>query len=212
MAFKYSNLKSQSPPERSIDGRFTIHASAPTDIWRKPPNLDVFDAPIIYKAIPISTFKSARVSATGDWKTLYDQGGMVLVLPPNRSSPGGQKRWIKAGIEFYGNKPRMSVVAADLWADWSLLPLSAADEEAGKMTVDMEREQEEDGSWGSVLRISLVGEGGEKMPIREVTWAFHDVDESVEMWVGMMAAKPTKDKREELVVTLEGFAIQSRDN
>ena len=105
----------------------------------------------------------------------------------------------------------MSVVAADQWADWSLLPLSEADEKDGKMTVEMEREQEKDGSWGSVLRILLVGENGEKMPIREVTWAFHDVDESEEMWVGMMAAKPTKDEREELIVTLEGFAIQYRD-
>ena len=209
MAFKSANISSETPPERSIEGKFTIRASAPTDIWHKPPDLDVFDAPILYKPLPISTFKSARVSATGDWKTLYDQGGMVLVLPPSKS--GGQRRWIKAGIEFYGNKPRMSVVAADQWADWSLLPLSEADEKDGKMTVEMEREQEKDGSWGSVLRILLVGENGEKMPIREVTWAFHDVDESEEMWVGMMAAKPTKDEREELIVTLEGFAIQYRD-
>ena len=209
MAFKYANIPSHSPPERSIEGKFTLRASAPTDIWRKPPNLDVFNAPIIYKSLLISDFKSARISATGDWKTLYDQGGMVLVLPPSKS--GTQKRWVKAGIEFYGNKPRMSVVAADKWADWSLLPLSAADEKAGKMTVEMEREQEEDGSWGSVLRILLVGEDGEKMPIREITWAFHDVDESEEMWVGMMAAKPTADEREELVVTLEGFEIEFRD-
>lgn len=39
----------------------------------------------------------------------------------------------------------MSVVAADEWADWSLLPLSKEDEAKGSMTVAFERE-EEDGS------------------------------------------------------------------
>lgn len=86
---------------------------------------------MISKSIRSSSFKSARVSASGEWNTLYDQGGLVLVFPPKK--PGTQKRWIKTGIEFYNNKPKMSVVAADEWADWSLLPLSAGDERAGKM-------------------------------------------------------------------------------
>jgi len=185
----------------------SLRATAPTDIWRKPPNLDVFNAPIISKSIPISSFKSIRVSASGEWSTLYDQGGLVLVLPAKKS--GTQKRWVKTGIEFYNNKPRMSVVAADEWADWSLLPLSAEDERAGKMRVEMERELE-DGVWNSVLRISLVDEKVGKIPIREVTWAFHDLDEEAEMIVGVYAAKPTKDDRDELLVNFEGFEIQYR--
>jgi regulation of enolase protein 1 (concanavalin A-like superfamily) len=113
--------------------------------WRKPPNIDNFTAPIIYNTIPISTFSSARVTAKGPWETLYDQGGLFLVLPPKKG--GTQKRWVKSGIEFYQGKPMMSVVAADEWADWSLLPLGKEDEEKGSMTVEFEREKEEDGSW-----------------------------------------------------------------
>lgn len=133
----------------------------------------------------------------------------MLLLPPKKGST--QKRWVKTGIEFYQEKPCMSVVGADEWADWSLLPLSAADETAGKMTVEMERDVEKDGSYGSVLRILLVGAGGVKFPIREITWAFHDCDESEEMWVGVFAAKPTKDENKELVVTFEGFEVETRD-
>lgn len=188
-------------------GKTSLRATAPTDIWRKPPNLDVFNAPIISKSIPISSFKSVRVSASGEWKTLYDQGGLVIVLPAKKS--GTQKRWVKTGIEFYHEKPRMSVVAADEWADWSLLPLSSEDERDGKMTVEMEREKE-DGAFNSVLRISLVDEKGVKMPIREVTWAFHDLNEDDEMVVGVYAAKPTKDDAEELLVNFEGFEIEYR--
>jgi uncharacterized protein len=118
---------------------------------------------------------------------------------------------VKCGIEFYNSVPRMSVVAADEWADWSLLPLSGADEAAGRMTVEVERERKTDGKWGTVLRIYLVDTERGKMPIREVTWAFHGVDEEEEMWVGVFAAKPTKDERDGLVVTFEGFEIETRE-
>lgn len=211
MAYKHANLPPNSTPPNPIpDGHFQIHTPAPTDIWRKPPGHDVFNAPMTYKALPISSFKRARVTATGDWKTLYDQGGLVLVLPAKKA--GAQKRWVKCGIEFYNDVPRMSVVAADEWADWSLSPLSGADEAAGRMTVEAERDQKGDGSWGSVLRISLVDqERGRMMPIREITWAFHDLDEAEEMWVGVFAAKPTRDERDELVVNFEKFEIETRE-
>jgi hypothetical protein len=45
--------------------------------------------------------------------------------------------------------------------------ISSEDESAGKMTTEIERERERaDGVWGSVLRISLEDEKGDKMPIR----------------------------------------------
>jgi regulation of enolase protein 1 (concanavalin A-like superfamily) len=212
IAFKFlveiSSSKSSFSSLLTPGGKVTLSATAPTDIWRKPPYLDVFTAPVISKSLPISSFKRVQVSVTGEWSTLYDQGGLIFVLPAKKS--GTQKRWIKTGIEFYHNKPCMSVVAADEWADWSLSLLSPEKERAGKMMVEMERERE-DGIWGSVLRISLVNEKGDKMPIREVTWAFHDLDEDDEILVGVYAAKPTKDERNELLVNFEGFEIEYRD-
>lgn len=131
------------------------------------------------------------------------------MLPPKKGST--QKRWVKSGIEYYQDKPMMSVVAADEWADWSLLPLSTkGDERTGSMTVEFEREQEEDGSFGPVLRVLLLGRFGIKTPIREITWAFHDVDESEEIEVGIFAAKPTEDKREFLTVEFEDFVVETR--
>jgi len=107
----------------------------------------------------------------------------------------------------------MSVVAADEWADWSLLPLSTKGEEkSGSVSVEFEREQEEDGSWGSVLRVLLVGRFGVKTPIREVTWAFWDVDESQDLEIGFYAAKPMKDEREWLTVEFEDFTVETRED
>ncbi|KAF4612835.1 hypothetical protein G7Y89_g15537 [Cudoniella acicularis] len=208
MEFKHANILPSKAPSPNPDGTFTLSTTAPTDIWRIPPTRDDFNAPIIYLSIPVSSFKSARVTAQGAWKTQYDQGGLVVVLPPKKGS--AQKRWVKTGIEFYNGKPRMSAVAATESADWSLLPLSAEDEAAGKMTVEIERDQE-DGTWGNTLRILYAAAGGEKIAIRELPWAFYDLDESEEMWVGMFAAKPTVDENKELVVNFEGFAVEKRD-
>lgn len=61
------------------------------------------------------------------------------------------------------------------------------------------------------MKVYLVDEEPGSMPIREITWVFHDLDENEEMWVGVFAAKPTKDEREDLVVNLEGFEIKFRD-
>ncbi|TVY56883.1 Uncharacterized protein LCER1_G003079 [Lachnellula cervina] len=210
MELKTENLiPENSSPGPDKNGTFNLLAVSPTDIWRKPPKIDNFNAPIIYHSIPISSFKSAHVTAKGEWLTLYDQGGLFLVLPPKKGSE--QKRWIKSGVEFYQGKPMMSVVAADEWADWSLLSLATRGEERnGSVTVEFEREQEEDGSWGSVLRVLLVGRFGVKTPIREISWAFWDVDESEELWIGMYAAKPISDIRDTLAVQFEDFVVEAR--
>ncbi|CAG8974212.1 hypothetical protein HYALB_00007375 [Hymenoscyphus albidus] len=215
MSFQYANFPQNATlPVPDSSGAFTITASVPTDIWRRPTQegiLDSFNAPIVYKSIPISQFQSARVTITGKWTTLYDQGGLIVVFPSTKSRPVTEKRWLKTGIEFYQGRPMASTVATDLFSDWSLVPLDPEDEREGRMTVEVEREQEEDGRFGSVLRVLLVGRDGKGVPVREVTWAFYDVDEEEEMWVGMLAAKPTQGGAEELEVRLEGFEIKLRD-
>jgi regulation of enolase protein 1 (concanavalin A-like superfamily) len=209
MTFRYANCSPASPSESpAISSTFTLIASAPTDIWRKPPDLDVFTAPIVYQSLPVSSFLRARVTVSGAWKTLYDQGGLLIVLPPKKSSPSPQqKRWVKTGIEFYHGRPFMSVVAADEWADWSLVPLSEVNALQERVTVEIERDREADGTLGSVLRVLMVEENGTQTPVREVTWAFHGVEEEEEMWIGVFAAKPTKSELEELLVKFEGFEI-----
>jgi len=106
----------------------------------------------------------------------------------------------------------MSVVAADEWADWSLVPLGLEDAKHGRVTVEVEREREADGKLGSVLRVFMVvnGEREKRIVVREVTWAFHDVDEDAKMWVGAFAAKPTEDGGD-LEVQFKGFSIEQDD-
>lgn len=180
--FTFTNTDREAPS--TLPTEFTITAPPSTDIWRKPPSTHSFTAPILHRIIPLSTFSKARVAVSAKWGTRYDQGGLVLVLP----QPDGTKKWIKTGIEFVNGRAHVSTVAADRWADWSLLPL--ANDEGSSATVEMAKE--EDGSlWIYVI------EGVERRPIREVTWVFEDAghkgDVERECWIGAYAAQPSAE-------------------
>jgi len=185
-----------------ISQPFTITVKPVCDIWRKPPSLDVFNAPVIYTSMPSSSFTSMSVDISAEWKTLYDQGGLVLHIPSH-------KRWVKAGVEFENGKPWISVVVADKWADWSLMPLSP--DAKGYLHLKFERVVEEDTS--SMLKISVKGEDGEMRPAREVTGFFEGVKAEEECHAGVFAAKPIKDEGNEdgaLVVHFKGLTVDTK--
>lgn len=200
MAFQY--LNSTAPPPATPTSNFTITAPPSTDIWRKPPTHDAFTAPILYRKLILSHFHRIRVTVSAPWKTLYDQGGILFARP----HAGGEKKWVKAGIEFFDGRPCASVVAKDNWADWSLVDI-----ESDTVTVEFAREAipqtDEPSLW-----IYLVEDGGRRRPIREVTWAFEGgAGGEEECWVGVYAAKPTptqSDPGEELEVRFSGLTIE----
>lgn len=128
-----------------------------------------------------------------DWKTLFDQGGLCLILPdPAKERQGEEgeegkdargrdrergRRWIKTGVEFFKGAAHVSAVACDRWADWSLHdpPLTN-----GKVTMEIEREVVNNGEKRtSTLWIYIVEERGgsreKRRAVREVSWVFEDV-------------------------------------
>jgi regulation of enolase protein 1 (concanavalin A-like superfamily) len=172
----------------------------PTDIWRKPgpPEVKSFNAPILYKTIPLSTFKRARVTVTGNWSRLYDQGGLVLVLQDKNVTTGNKdQRWVKTGIEFYQGEVFVGTVGADRWSDWSLVQVGIQD---GK-TVTLEMEGDGDTLWIYVV------DGEKRIPIREVPWILSAGGKDVQAWVGVYAASPKPDGNE-LEVNFDGWELE----
>jgi len=178
-----------------------LKASAPTDIWRKPPNLEVNNAPTILHGIHSSKFHKASVRISAPWTRLYDQGGILLQLP-SKTESGEKQRWVKTGIEFYNERANLSTVAACEWADWSLLPLSS-----NSVTIEVQREPVDKAAGkGSSLWVYML-DGETRTAVREVTWAF---EFEGEMQVGLYAARPTKaeDDHGDILVQFERFAYE----
>ena len=180
-----------------LSGTFEITVSPRTDVWDKPPSTHSFNAPIIYRTSTVGSFKSAKVTVTGPWKDKYDQGGLYLGI-----QTADTPRWVKTGIEFLDGVPLIGTVAKDRWSDWSLRPLLAETLSDGLATVEMENAS--DGS----LWVWLVSEGGQKLPLREVTW-WGDLKKSTEVWIGVYAAKPAPHgEKGDLTVKFQGLNIQ----
>ena len=69
--------------------------------------------------------------------------------------------------------------------------------------VTIEIAREDDGSlWVYVV------EADKRLPIREVTW-WADVNKAADCWIGVYAAKPTKEQ-ENLVVRFDDLRIETK--
>ncbi|ROV98056.1 hypothetical protein VMCG_07053 [Cytospora schulzeri] len=198
---------------------FTIKASPGTDIWRKPPSTDVFNAPRAAHArnkttAPLSIFRSAQISFLLHPREQYDQAGLVLSLRPttgtahpsssSSSKDSSPPKWLKTGVEYYNGVPKAATVACDSWADWSL-----SDVKVGK-----------DGDWVTVLVESgsdSLGQSlwvyqvvdGERVPLREVCWVFGNGEpDKWEVAVEAYACRPEKGTAEELSVEFKDFDVK----
>lgn len=206
--FHTLNTPTIPPPASATSFTLSPDPSTPTDIWRKPgpPAIKTFNAPIIYKSLNIQSFQRVRVTVTASWSKLYDQGGLVFVIPTAGIDPVDQK-WIKTGVEFYQGTPFVSTVAADSWADWSLVQTGIHD---GSVTLEMERNVKDDTLWIYII------DGERKVPVREVTWALSEPGNEI-CWIGVYAATPTisveggpLNTSEPLHVMFEGWELEVR--
>ncbi|KAI1384474.1 uncharacterized protein F4822DRAFT_415325 [Hypoxylon trugodes] len=204
----------------TIQESFVLEAAPGTDIWRKPPTTNVWNAPISRTTSgPLKKFQSARVTFWSDWTERYDQAGLLLV--PKRASSADvspPEKWIKTGVEFYLGKPHLSTVGCDRFADWSVGPLAlTANEsdptEVGGVTIEIIREGDEHGKSLWVYRLVLDAEGHliEKIPLREICWVLANEDEVGEEWlldVSPLVARPEKKATESLKVNFKSFEVQ----
>ncbi|OAA62976.1 hypothetical protein ISF_04852 [Cordyceps fumosorosea ARSEF 2679] len=179
----YANASPVSP----VDQPVTIHVPPDTDIWRPAPDRNNFTAPFLYTTVPAASFLSARVTVAAPWRTLYDQGGLVLAFPSREAFAA---RSIKAGIEFTDGAPALGVVGTDTLSDWSLSPLLER-QTGGNQTATVTIERQGTDAWVYVLE-----DGGRtRRQLRQVTWAFsrYDGRAGQMVHVGIYGAKPTRE-------------------
>ncbi|KAL6707718.1 hypothetical protein ACN47E_003839 [Coniothyrium glycines] len=188
---------------------FTLSAPPGTDIWRKPPSHDAFNAsthPATPPTYPLETFQRATLSFAlppANQLRQYDQAGLLLhVTRPG--VPANATKWVKTGIEFYYGKPYVATVGCDAWADWSLVPMPEFTGGGARPGATIEARRERDALGKSLWIYWIVRDAGgkevERRPLREVNWIFAEEEE--EGWsigVAGYVCRPTKEGGEELL-------------
>jgi regulation of enolase protein 1 (concanavalin A-like superfamily) len=179
-----SHWKTRNHPKVQIKDAdsFSITTPPATDLWRPDakPKSDNFTAPFVYRSIKASEFNSISVTVHADWAVRYDQGGIAIIFPEKQP-----RKWVKTGIEVETGAPQFGTVGTYAFSDWSLSPVTPRNATTARFSV------ERDGSELWVYALNLQNPEAEKYPLREVTWAFLEDRDDVELWVGVYAAKPT---------------------
>jgi regulation of enolase protein 1 (concanavalin A-like superfamily) len=96
------------------DQTLTMIANPKSDFWCKTHYGYSFDSGSFYYTKCQAEFE-VTVKITGDYKTQYDQMGLMLRIDENN--------WIKTGIEFVNNQINISAVVTHDYSDWSMIKL-----------------------------------------------------------------------------------------
>lgn len=202
MAANWESSNGATVPS-DMKSSFTLEAPPETDIWRPSKDKNVFDAPSITTSIPMSSFKRVQVTFSANWKTQFDQGGLLLTFPGSSSAEKAEQ-WVKAGIERFEGQNYLGVVGCDRFSDWSVCPINES-----KATIEMVRTE-------TTLWIYLLRSDGSRQPLRENKWAFLGLAEAEgkqqSMRVGVYVAKPTPDsddKKAPVKVEFENLQLET---
>ncbi|KAH7396509.1 hypothetical protein DE146DRAFT_678288 [Phaeosphaeria sp. MPI-PUGE-AT-0046c] len=180
---------------------FTLSAPPGTDIWRKAPSHNAFNAsthPAQLPTYPLTSFQRARLTFAlppANQLRQYDQAGLLLHLT-KPGVPDNQTKWIKTGIEFYYGKPYVATVGCDAWADWSLAPNPefTSNDTRPSATIEARRERDELGKslWVYWIVRDAEGKEVERRPLREVNWIFAE-EEGWSVSIAGYVCRPTKE-------------------
>ncbi|KAJ6445291.1 hypothetical protein O9K51_00050 [Purpureocillium lavendulum] len=198
----FTRISDLQRPPPTMKTPFAIAANPDTDVWKKPPSHDVFNAPYItHSRGHTKSFASASLTFTCPYGTQFDQAGFLLVFhPPSSHLPfpanhiksptdtPAHRRWIKAGVELFDGAPRLSTVCCDNWADWSVASLppssssggggGSADDEAvagvlsGARPVTILIERETSHNGNCLWVYHVDAATGRRTPMREINWPF----------------------------------------
>jgi len=93
----------------------SVHALGKSDFWRKTHYGFVRDNGHFFFTTVNGNFE-VSVSVTGNYQTLYDQGGLMIRQ--------NEENWVKLGIEFVDGVQNVSAVVTRDYSDWSEIRLA----------------------------------------------------------------------------------------
>lgn len=113
MSIDFSDGKWLNPPAswQADETALTVTTDAKTDFWRETHYGFTRDSGH-FLGFPTAGGFTARIRVQGEFRTLYDQAGLMVRID--------EKRWMKTGVEFTDGEPFLSTVVTDGRSDWSV--------------------------------------------------------------------------------------------
>ncbi|MDR9773093.1 DUF1349 domain-containing protein [Rhizobium hidalgonense] len=96
---------------RADETGLTLTTDEKTDFWRETHYGFTRDNGH-FLCFPTTESFTAQIRIQGEFRTLYDQAGLMVRLD--------EKRWVKTGVEFTDGEPFLSTVVTDGRSDWSV--------------------------------------------------------------------------------------------
>lgn len=151
MSVDFRNGKWLNEPARCqvSDNRLTVTTDEKTDFWRETHYGFTRDSGH-FLGFPTGDSFTAKIRIQGEFRTLYDQAGLMVRID--------EKRWVKTGVEFTDGEPFLSTVITDGKSDWSVSqPFKQLEDFYIRVTVAkgaLRVQASRDGRFWSLLRLA----------------------------------------------------------
>jgi regulation of enolase protein 1 (concanavalin A-like superfamily) len=127
----------------------TVTTDAKTDFWRETYYGFTRDSGH-FLGFPAADGFTAKIRIQGEFRTLYDQAGLMVRID--------EKRWVKTGVEFTDGELFLSTVITDGKSDWSVSqPFKELEDFYIRITLAkgaMRVQASRDGSFWPLLRLA----------------------------------------------------------
>jgi regulation of enolase protein 1 (concanavalin A-like superfamily) len=134
---------------RADEAALTLTTDEKTDFWRETHYGFIRDSGH-FLAFPRADGFTAQIRVQGEFRTLYDQAGLMVRID--------EKRWVKTGVEFTDGEAFLSTVVTDGKSDWSVAqPFKELEDFRIRVTVKngaMRIQASRDGSFWPLLRLA----------------------------------------------------------
>lgn len=132
-----------------FEHRLTMTTDGKTDFWRETHYGFTRDTGH-FLGVPAPDGFTAEIRIQGEFRTLYDQAGLMVRID--------ESRWVKTGVEFTDGEAFLSTVVTDGRSDWSVSqPFKALEDLYMRVTLSkgaMRIQASRDGRFWPLLRLA----------------------------------------------------------
>ena len=151
MSINFNDGKWLNPPAnwQANEAALTVTTDEKTDFWRETYYGFTRNSGH-FLGFPTTDNFTAQIRVQGEFRTLYDQAGLMVRID--------ERRWTKTGVEFTDGEPFLSTVVTDGKSDWSVSqPFKELEDFHIRVTVAkgaMRIQASRDGSFWPLLRLA----------------------------------------------------------